>query len=71
MKIHLSDELADLITQDLQHGLYENADAFVERAILDLHEQERWLAEHKGAIEASIEMGFRAAKAGNVMLIMR
>ena len=43
---------------------YRTADEFVERAVVLLHEQERWLAQHAAEIGAKAGEGYAAAKRG-------
>lgn len=62
MNIRLKPELERLVEEDVQRGPYKTADEFVERAVGLLHEQESWLAEHSGEIDAKIGEGYAAAK---------
>jgi antitoxin ParD1/3/4 len=67
MKIELKPELEEMIKQDVQRGLYQSVDEFVERAIALLHEQETWLAAHGSEIRAKIEQGYEAAQRGELI----
>ena len=52
---------------DVQRWPYQSVDEFVERAVSLLHEQETWLAEHRGEISAKITEGYAAAKRGELI----
>ncbi len=67
MNIRLRPELEKLVEQDVQRGPYQTADEFVERAVVLLHEQETWLAEHTAEISANISEGYAAAKRGELI----
>ena len=67
MDIRLKPELETLVEQDVQRGPYQTADEFVERAVVLLHEQETWLAEHAAEISAKIGEGYAAAKRGELI----
>jgi putative addiction module CopG family antidote len=67
MNIRLKPELEKLVEQDVRRGPYQTADEFVERAVLLLHEQEAWLAEHAAEISAKISEGYAAAKRGELI----
>jgi antitoxin ParD1/3/4 len=67
MNIRLRPELEKLVEEDVQRGPYQTADEFVERAVVLLHEQERWLAEHRAEIETKISEGYAAAKRGELI----
>lgn len=67
MDIWLKPELEKLVEQDVQRGPYQTADEFVERAVVLLHEQESWLAEHAAEISAKVGEGFAAAKRGELI----
>jgi len=67
MKIELRPELEQLIKDDVQRGLYQSVDDFVEHAISLLHEQEQWLAERGSEIKAKIEKGFASAQRGELI----
>lgn len=67
MEIRLKPELEKLVEQDVQRGPYQTADEFVERAVVLLHEQESWLAEHSAEIGAKISEGYAAAKRGELI----
>lgn len=67
MNIRLKPELEKLVEQDVQRGPYQTADEFVERAVVLLHEQETWLAEHAGEISAKVSEGYAAAKRGELI----
>ena len=62
MEIRLRPELEALIRQDVQRGPYQTVDEFVERAVAMLHEQEDWLAQHRGEIGTKIAEGYAAAQ---------
>ena len=67
MEIRLRPELEDLIKQDVERGSYKTVDEYVECAVSMLHEQETWLAQHRGEIAAKIEEGFNAAQRGELI----
>ena len=67
MNIRLKPEVEKLVEQDVQRGPYQTADEFVERAVVLLHEQEVWLAEHAAEIDAKIREGYAAAKRGELI----
>jgi antitoxin ParD1/3/4 len=67
MKIELKPELEKMIKQDVQRGVYQSVDEFVEHAIALLHEQETWLAAHGSEIQAKIEQGYEAAQRGELI----
>ena len=67
MDIRLKPELEKLVEQDVQRGPYRTADEFVERAVVLLHEQESWLAEHAAEIGAKVGEGYAAAKRGELI----
>lgn len=67
MDIRLKPELEKLVEQDVQRGPYQSADEFVERAVVLLHEQESWLAEHAAEIGAKIGEGYAAAQRGELV----
>jgi putative addiction module CopG family antidote len=67
MTIHVSPEIEALIQRDVQRGLYESADEFVERAVRMLHEQEEWLLESRSEIAAMIEEGYASAQRGEMI----
>jgi Arc/MetJ-type ribon-helix-helix transcriptional regulator len=67
MQIRLRPETEAMIREDIQRGPYQTADEFVERAVSLLHEQEKWLARHKGEIEAQIIEGYAAAQRGELI----
>jgi antitoxin ParD1/3/4 len=67
MEIRLKPELEKLVEQDVRRGRYQSVDEFVERAVVMLHEQESWLAEHGDEIRAQIDEGYTAAKRGELM----
>jgi putative addiction module CopG family antidote len=67
MNIRLKPELEKLVEQDVQRGPYHTADEFVERAVVLLHEQETWLAEHAAEIRGKINEGYAAAKRGELI----
>ena len=66
MNIRLRPELGRLVEEDVQRGPYQTADEFVERAVVLLHEQESWLAEHSAEFGAKIGEGYAAAKRGEL-----
>lgn len=67
MNIRLKPELERLVEEDVQRGPYRTADEFVERAVVLLHEQESWLAEHSAQVGARISEGYAAAKRGELI----
>jgi Arc/MetJ-type ribon-helix-helix transcriptional regulator len=67
MNIRLRPELEKLVEEDVQRGPYQTADEFVERAVVLLHEQESWLAEHSAEIGAKIGEGYAAAGRGELL----
>ncbi len=67
MTIHVSSEIEALIRRDVQRGLYESADEFVERAVRMLHDQEEWLVENRSEIAAMIEEGYASAQRGEMI----
>ncbi len=67
MNIRLRPELEELIKQDVKRGPYQSVDEFVEHAVSMLHEQEAWLAEHSAEIAAKIELGYAAARRGELI----
>lgn len=67
MEIRLRPELEALIREDVQRGAYQNVDEFVERAVAMLHEQESWLADHRGEIEEQIRTGYESAQRGDLV----
>ena len=67
MEIRLRPEIEELVKQDVQRGSYRDVDEFVERAVSMLHEQEVWLANHQGEIEARIAEGYAAAQRGELI----
>jgi putative addiction module CopG family antidote len=67
MTIHVRPEIEALIQRDVQRGIYQSADEFVERAVQMLHEQEEWLAENPSEIAARIEEGYASAQRGELI----
>jgi putative addiction module CopG family antidote len=67
MDIRLKPELEKMVEQVVRRGAYQTADEFVERAVVLLHEQESWMAEHAEEIGAKIAEGYEAAKRGELM----
>lgn len=67
MNIRLRPELERLVEEDVQRGPYQSADEYVERAVVLLHEQERWLAEHSAEIGTKISEGYAAAQRGELI----
>ena len=67
MDIRLRPELQKLVQEDVEHGPYQSADEFVERAVVLLHEQESWLAENATQIDAQIREGYAAAQRGELL----
>jgi len=47
-----------VIREHLQRGAYQTVDQYVERAVSMLHQQEAWLATHRGEIESQIDYQF-------------
>jgi Arc/MetJ-type ribon-helix-helix transcriptional regulator len=60
-------ELEEMIKQDVQRGVYQSVDEFVEHAIALLHEQETWLAAHGSEIREKIDRGYEAARRGELI----
>jgi len=58
MTIHLKPELEALIQKDVERGLYQSVDDFVERAVQMLHEEEAFLANDRHVIHEKIERAF-------------
>ena len=67
MTIHVSSEIEALIQRDVERGLYESADEFVERAVQMLHEQEEWLVQNRSEIAAMIEEGYASTQRGEII----
>jgi putative addiction module CopG family antidote len=67
MKIQLRPELEAMIQEDIERGRYKSVDEFVEEAVSQLHEQEKWLAENSSEIRAKIEAGLAAARRGELI----
>ena len=67
MDIRLKPEMEELIRQDVERGGYRSMDAFVERAVALLYEEESWLAEHGSEIRAKIEQGYASAQRGDLL----
>jgi putative addiction module CopG family antidote len=67
MTIHVSSEIEALIQRDVERGLYESADEFVERAVRMLHEQEEWFVENRSEIAAMIKEGYASAQRGEII----
>jgi putative addiction module CopG family antidote len=64
--IHLPAELERLILEDVERGPYRTVDEFLEQAVRLLHEQEDWLATHRGAIAKLVEAGWASAARGEL-----
>jgi Arc/MetJ-type ribon-helix-helix transcriptional regulator len=67
MEIRLKPELEELIQRDVQRGPYRNVEEFVEHAISQLHDREAWLDENRAEIGAKIEVGYAAARRGELI----
>ena len=67
MNIRLKPELEKLVEEDVQRGPHQTADEFVEQAVVLLHEEESWLAEHKSEIGTKIDEGYAAAWRGELI----
>ena len=67
MTIQLSPELEALVQEDISSGPYRDLADFVEKAVVNLHDQERWIAEHREDIRASLEQAWQEAKRGELM----
>ena len=67
MEIRLRPEIEELIRKDVERGPYQTVDEFVEHAVAMLHEQEAWLAAHRGEIEAQIAKGYASARRGELI----
>ena len=64
MTIHLKPELEALIQKDVDRGVYQSVDEFVERAVQMLHEEEALLANDSQTIHEKIERAFRQFERG-------
>jgi putative addiction module CopG family antidote len=67
MEIRLRPELEALIRQDVQRGVYQTVDEYIEHAVAMLHEREVWLAAQRSEIEAQIGEGYAAAQRGELL----
>ncbi|MGC2162873.1 MAG: hypothetical protein WA634_13240 [Silvibacterium sp.] len=67
MTIELRAELEEIVRQDMQAGIYDSMEEYLERAVMLLHNQESWLALHRDEISAQIEEGWLAAERGDVV----
>jgi len=67
MNVRLKPELQKLVEQDVQRGLYQTPDEFVERAVVLLHEQETWLAGNVSQIDAQIREGYATVQRGELL----
>jgi putative addiction module CopG family antidote len=67
MEIRLRPELEALIRQDVQRGVYQTVDEYIEHAVSMLHEQELWLAENRAQIAEQIDEGYAAAQRGELL----
>jgi antitoxin ParD1/3/4 len=67
MNVRLKPETEKLIQQDLQSGVYQSVDEYVEHAIAVLHEREAWLAANRAEIAAKLEEGWAAAQRGELV----
>jgi putative addiction module CopG family antidote len=63
MNVRLKPETEKLIQQDLQSGIFQSVDEYVENAVSLLHQREAWLAENRAEISAKIEKGLRRGAA--------
>jgi antitoxin ParD1/3/4 len=66
MNVRLKPETEKLIQQDLQSGVFQSVDEYVEHAVSMLHAREQWLAENRAEISAKIEEGYAAAQRGEL-----
>jgi antitoxin ParD1/3/4 len=67
MTIQLSPQLEALVREDVERGPYRSIDEFVEQAVTELHERERWFSSHPEEIRLKIEEGWAAAERGELM----
>lgn len=67
MTLELRPELEDLMKQDIRAGVCGSVEEYVEKAVMLLHNQERWLLAHREEVAAQIEAGWQAAERGDVI----
>ena len=67
MEIELSPELQKLVEELMASGAYRSEDDVVRQAVLELHENERWLAQQAKEIRARIDEGWKSAERGELM----
>ncbi|HEY0702222.1 MAG TPA: hypothetical protein VGD60_05590 [Candidatus Acidoferrales bacterium] len=67
MNIRLKPETEELIKKDLQNGVYQSIDEYVEHAVTVLHEREAWLAATRAEISAKLDEGWAAAQRGELV----
>jgi putative addiction module CopG family antidote len=67
MNVRLKPETEKLIQQDLQSGIFQSVDEYVEHAVSLLHQREAWLAENRAEISAKIEEGYAEAQRGELL----
>jgi predicted transcriptional regulator len=68
MAIEIRPEVEALIRRDVESGISGSvsAEEFVERAVLQFHQQESWLLENREEIAAKIEEGWASAQRGEL-----
>ena len=57
MTIHLKADQEHRIAEALRSGVYHSPDEVIDRALEVLHENDRWLAANRQAIDAKIRRG--------------
>lgn len=62
MNLRLNPESEEKIKKILERGPYKTHEEVVERAIIELHEREDWLAQHREEIAQKIEEGWQSAE---------
>jgi antitoxin ParD1/3/4 len=67
MTVHIKPELEAIVQGDVDRGLYQSADEFLERAVHMLHGHEEWLAQNRAEIAAQVEHGFAQAERGELI----
>ena len=64
MTVKLRPEQEQLVSEALNSGAYQNPDEVIGRALEMLAFQDRWLREHRDAIEAKISRGLQQLDRG-------
>src|SRR5256885_16732885 len=54
----------EMTRRDIERGVYEGGDEFVEGAVALLHGEEACLAENGSGVRANIELGYASAQPG-------